>query len=147
LASAAKYDALAAKARAEAADFDAAERVWVKLFADIDADADDAAAVLMVPHHGKKPAEVPSVPDMIVEILKGGERAGMLGMTPTELLNQIRIMWWSGAQNSDVGPTAWRMWKDGRLVKPNPDSAVYALPKPKNSPPAPLLAEQEVMPG
>src|SRR5208283_6170789 len=128
LATAAKYEAAALKARAEAADYEAAERVWLKLIPGQEVSEDDVAkpagvgkAFLsvgggpyvqvgepMVAH--SKPLDVPPVPEMIIEALGFANRP----MTPNELLAFVRSKYWSTARNTDVGSTAWRMWKDGR---------------------------------
>ncbi len=37
------------------------------------------------------------------------------------------------ARSPDVGSTAWRMWKDGRLTRPSDDPALYGLPNEKEN--------------
>jgi hypothetical protein len=161
LASAIKYDALAAKARAEAADYEAAERVWLKLAPESEASvaqgSDSESASL--PHgiksaylsvsggpwisvgHSKPPA-IPAVPDMIIEALTDAEEhLNVEGLTPSALLSFVRQKYWPDAKNADVGSTAWRMWKEGRLLRPV--EGLYALPKAKVTAPGPQLADQE----
>ena len=73
LASAAKYEALASQARAEAADYEAAERVWLLLAPEdtLDDEAKESAyAGKLSTTNFRKPSSVPSVPDMIVEFLR-----------------------------------------------------------------------------
>jgi hypothetical protein len=176
LASATQYDALAAKARAEAADYEAAERVWLKLTQEPSDGVALSGSEIAQPTrlHGisdvsvmggpyekvapktaadgsgtihAKPPDAPRVPEMITYLLRQAEKDGKQGLTPSELLTHVQLTWWPEAKNSDVGSTAWRMWRDGRLAKPNPDSPIYALPKAKSSPPAPLNAGQEVISG
>jgi hypothetical protein len=155
LSAAAKYDALADKARKEAADFEAAERVWFKMMPDLI--ESDGVVVEAPPGTGKsragrllealqrKPAGIPPVPEMIIEALTESAERGAPGLTPMGLLSFIQAKHWPEAQSGDVGSTAWRMWKDGRLSRPH--EGFYGLPTAKNSPPEPREAEQEVMPG
>jgi hypothetical protein len=140
LASAAKYDALADKARKEAADYEAAERVWHKLAPadllldqmEIDikgmATGDRAVPVRTA---ARKPAGVPPVPSMIIQMLADAAEAGKPGLTPAEILDGIQLMYWKDAKSTDVGSTAWRMWRDGRLAKPDEHSPLYTLPQVK----------------
>ena len=72
MASAAKYEALASQARAEAADYEAAERVWLLLAPEdtLDDEAKESAVCGQTfTTNFRKPSSVPSVPDMIVESL------------------------------------------------------------------------------
>ena len=163
LASAAKYEALAAKARTEAADYEAAERVWLKLVSsETPVNSEGSSLPATEPRVGTgdaymsvggapfvkvertKPTGIPPVPDMIIEALT--EASGNLnvdGLSPSALLTFVRQKYWPEATNQDVGSTAWRMWKDGRLARPS--TGIYALPA-KNSPPEPMK-EQEVISG
>jgi hypothetical protein len=84
---------------------------------------------------------------MILMLLHQAAEDGKLGLTPAELLVLVQEKWWREAKNSDIGSTAWRMWKEGRLTKPDPTSALYSLRGQKVSPPVPSKTEQEVMSG
>jgi hypothetical protein len=149
LATASHHEQLAAKARAEAGEFDAAERVWLKLFGSDDANdmlaaGDEVAKMLSqmstverdaigagnLVEVKRKPPGVPPVPDMIIESLRLAEAAGKPGLTPQAMVAFVRTKYWPEAGNPDIGSTAWRMWKDGRLTKPHPESSVYGLANP-----------------
>jgi len=144
LAKAADLESAAAKARAEAEDYEAAERVWLKLSSvkPIAPNADGAADKIAPngaintgarnanPPSGK-PSGVPPVPEMIIEALREAEAAGKHGLSPADMLAFVQRKYWPGAANSDVGSTAWRMWKkDGRLRKPDPKGSIYTLARP-----------------
>ena len=156
LSSAAHYDTLAAKARAEAAECEAAERVWLHLFG-------ESAPVLArraLGHNGAEAAPSPRLPnstevakfvdnmmiesrkqlsrppmtEIIVEALKSARDSGKGGMTPIEILAYVREKWWPEAKSTDVGSTAWRMWREGRLVKPDEAQPIYAWQPPTEAP-------------
>lgn len=61
-----------------------------------------------------------TTPQMILEILADHEV-----MNSKQLLEEVQKRYWPDAPSSSVGPTAWRMWKDGRLTK---GDAGYSLP-------------------
>lgn len=61
-----------------------------------------------------------TTPQMILEIL-----ADHQVMNPRDLLGEVQKRYWPDAPSSSVGPTAWRMWKDGRLTKGDDG---YSLP-------------------
>lgn len=63
---------------------------------------------------------------MIVSLLKDAERQGKRGLEPREITIGITKRWWPGVKSEDVAPTAWRMWKAGRLEK---DGTVYMIRK------------------
>jgi hypothetical protein len=145
---AAKHEALADKARKQAADFEAAERVWLQLSPESEPGGemiDEGRA--LAGGTSRKPSDVPPVPEMIIEALQNAAESGAPGLTPTGLLSYVRQKYWPDAQNADVGSTAWRMWKDGRLIKPSQDSPIYALPGGKVSHPDLLEAGQDTRSG
>jgi hypothetical protein len=145
LATATRYDELAAKARAEAAEFDAAERGWMKLFGANAApnhgmhdDQDQMTQPpesdrLMLPDDNnaievrRKPSGLPPVPEMILEALRLAESEGKSGMNPQAMVSYVRSKYWPEAPNPDIGSTMWRMWKDGRLAKPDGSSSIYVI--------------------
>lgn len=153
MASAAKYDALAERARKEAADYEAAERVWLKLSPGQDPEQKQPGigrAFVSVgggpylPVEGSstghsKPSDVPPVPDMIIEALtEASEKLNVDALTPSAILTFVRQKYWPTAKSTDVGSTAWRMWKDGRLTRP--ENGTYGLPSKGNGPHPDLLA-------
>lgn len=52
------------------------------------------------------------------------------------MADYIRVRWWPNVPGVSIGPSAWRMWKRGLLVK---DGYLYKLP-PKNTEAADLLS-------
>jgi hypothetical protein len=148
LATAARYDELSAKARAEAAEFDAAERVWMKLFGSSDGanqethDGQDAAPIRSIDDRSiepdgtqtearRKPTGLPPLPEMILEALRLAESEGKAGMNPQAMVSYVRDKYWPEATNPDIGSTMWRMWKDGRLAKPDENSSIYVIARHK----------------
>jgi hypothetical protein len=75
---------------------------------------------------GGKPQNTPTTPQMILTLLKDAERQGKPGLEPRHMLLAITKRWWPSVKSEDVAPTAWRMWKEGRLSK---DGPLYMLPK------------------
>jgi hypothetical protein len=133
LASAANYEELAAKARAEAADYETAERVLLKLSGNKGngsaALTDEAARGEGAPDGSDagKPAGIPTVPAMIIEACTNAARGRLAGLEPSDVTEFIRQKYWPDVRGPDVASTMWRMWKDGRLAKPNESSPIYRL--------------------
>ena len=75
----------------------------------------------------RKPPGVPPVPDMILEALREAKDAGKPGLNPQAMVQFVRSKYWKEAGNPDIGSTAWRMWKDGRLAKPDENSSLYMI--------------------
>ncbi|MCA1456402.1 hypothetical protein I6F35_24855 [Bradyrhizobium sp. BRP22] len=73
-----------------------------------------------------KPEGTPTTPNMILALLREAHAQGKQGLEPREMQIAIGKRWWPSVKSEDVGPTAWRMWKDGRLAK---DGSVYMIPK------------------
>jgi hypothetical protein len=73
-----------------------------------------------------KPVGTPTTPNMILALLKEAIAQGKAGLEPKDMQMTIARRWWPTVKSEDVGPTAWRMWKDGRLDK---DGSVYMLKK------------------
>ncbi|MGD1015654.1 MAG: hypothetical protein ABR863_04340 [Roseiarcus sp.] len=130
LATAAHYEELAAKARAEVADYETAERVWLKISAgqgngsaaapeSDDATESDATG---------KPPGIPTVPAMITEALTIAHKNHLPGLEPSGVVEHIRANYWPDVKGPDVASTMWRMWKAGRLAKPDENSPIYRLP-------------------
>jgi hypothetical protein len=83
-----------------------------------------------------KPEGTPTTPSMILALLREAGGQGKPGLEPKELQISISKRWWPTVKSEDVGPTAWRMWKDGRLKKAG---SLYMLPN--SSAAADLLGE------
>jgi hypothetical protein len=77
-----------------------------------------------------KPPYTPTTPNMILQLLREAQNQGKAGLEPREMQIQIAKRWWPAVKSEDVGPTAWRMWKDGRLYK---EDSVYSLAKNKEA--------------
>lgn len=121
-----------ARLRVQVADFEAAERVLIAL----GNNQEEEEAIAHVTNgagqsqaaKGRKPVGLPSVSAMIMQALEKAIEEGRTGLAPTELLSFVQKHYWQDAQPSDVGSTAWRMWKAERLVKPDEKSSIYSLP-------------------
>jgi hypothetical protein len=64
-----------------------------------------------------KPFGTLTTPNMIIVLLREAAFQGKVGLEPKEMQISISKRWWPTVKSEDVGPTAWRMWKDGRLEK------------------------------
>lgn len=106
---------------AEDAELAAAERVLTRFGAAATQETEVAAEA-----GGGKPAGTPTTPNMILALLREAHGQGKLGLEPREMQISISKRWWPSVKSEDVGPTAWRMWKDGRLAK---EGSLYMLPK------------------
>ena len=71
-----------------------------------------------------KPDDLPTMPDMIMEVLKGAERP----MEPREVAETIRLTWWPDVVNDRVASNLWRMWQRGQVAKKDGTSS-YILPR------------------
>jgi hypothetical protein len=80
---------------------------------------------------GAKPEGTPTVPVMILTVLK--ENAKSRGLEPKEIAGFIAKRWWPDVTINAVGPIAWRMHKDGKLTK---RAFRYSLPKADEGPDA-----------
>jgi hypothetical protein len=127
-----------ARLRAQVADFEAAERVLIALG---DSPEEEEEAIVHVTNgaaqsktaKGRKPAGLPAISAMIMQVLEKAREEGRGGLAPNELLAFVQEQYWPDAQPSDVGSTAWRMWKAERLVKPDEKSSIYSLPGAKQN--------------
>ena len=73
-----------------------------------------------------KPEGTPTTPNMILALLREAHAQGKPGLEPREMQISISKRWWPSVKSEDVGPTAWRMWRAGRLSKEGP---LYMLPE------------------
>jgi hypothetical protein len=106
---------------AEDEELAAAERVLLRfgaVVAEVAAPAETAAT--------GKPPGTPTTPNMIIALLREAKAQGKPGLEPREMQISISKRWWPTVKSEDIGPTAWRMWKDGRLYK---DGSTYMLRK------------------
>ncbi len=142
-----RYEALVASLRTKAEKYAAAEAVLLELAGDdlfgdenlvtlnetSDKDRQAIGANGNVVEIQRKPDGVPAVPNMIFEALKDAAEKGAPGLTPAGLLSFVQQKYWPNAKGPDIGSAAWRLWKKGRLTKPDPDSSLYALPAQENA--------------
>jgi hypothetical protein len=65
----------------------------------------------------RKPFGTLTTPNMIIVLLREAASQSKAGLEPREMQILISKRWWPTVKSEDVGPIAWRMWKDGRLEK------------------------------
>ena len=140
----AKLEARIAELRVLVSDYDIADRVLASLSAieggdDIDIqieaelEADTGALVGPIGLNEaaqqeverKKPKGVPTVPEMIYEALRLAAARGENGLEPAAMLKFIQEKYWPTAGSSDIGSTAWRLWR--RANKLNKVGSIYSL--------------------
>jgi hypothetical protein len=97
---------------AEDSELAAAEKVLLR-FGAVARDTDEPVSEM----GGGKPPGTPTTPNMILALLREAHAHGKAGLEPREMQISISKRWWPTVKSEDVGPTAWRMWKDGRLGK------------------------------
>ncbi|MBM3653909.1 MAG: NAD-glutamate dehydrogenase [Alphaproteobacteria bacterium] len=112
--------------QAELPDLEVAARVLarledVTLFKAVDELADSVA----IPPHAK-PANIPTMPDMILKVLDMPAATLHGGLEPADIRDVIAKKWWPEVRPDVVGPIAWRMWKRGQLRK---NGAKYLAPQ------------------
>ena len=109
----------------EEAELDVAERVIRNLEArSAFGDAHKEIEAMASGQLGKKPTDIPTVPEMIVKVFE--QTGAPDGLSPKEITEYIRMTWWPGASAAEVSPIAWRMAKRGQLQK---EGSIYRLPK------------------
>ncbi len=128
-ASRAEHEAALTSLDDELAELDVAERVINRLVL--------KAPVIPPPSHSRsgaltasidaavgtsrKPPNIPTIPEMIREILKAdSELFTPPSLTPKEMAERIRLIWWPDVTPTEVSPIAWRMAKRKELVKDGP---------------------------
>lgn len=96
---------------AEDEELESAERTLIRLGAappeEVEAEVEGSG----------KPPGTPTTPNMILALLREAQAQGKAGLEPKEMQITISKRWWPTVKSEDIGPTAWRMWKDGRLAK------------------------------
>ncbi|MGB8899867.1 MAG: hypothetical protein WCC90_11850 [Methylocella sp.] len=142
-----------ARLRAQFADFETAERVLIALGDSPEEEEEtiahttNGAAQSHAAKCRKKPTGLPAISAMIMQALEKAKEDGHAGLAPNELLSFVQEHYWQDAQPSDVGSTAWRMWKAERLVKPDKKSSIYSLPSAKQNAARPANASQATISG
>ncbi|MGD9541483.1 MAG: hypothetical protein AB7V61_11210 [Methylocystis sp.] len=115
--------------QAELPELEVAARVLTRLenqeFDQALAEIEDEVSSPPVPPHAK-PANIPTMPDMVLESLATPEAMLNGGLEPADIRDFIAKRWWSAVRPDVVGPIAWRMWKRGQLKK---NGTKYLLPK------------------
>ena len=114
--------------RIELKDLDIAERVFARLYGPAESEAEEEGDASQTEDaKNRKPAGLPTVKQMIFELLAEARNANKPGLTPTDLTDLIQLKWWPGATSVIVGPGAWRLWKAGKLEKD--EGGRYRLPQ------------------
>lgn len=113
---------------AELAELDTAERVMARLSGAkwvAPSKANQQEPTIVPPQIA--PRERP-LTEKIQIVLQEAHRRGLKGLEPKEIYENIIAKGWS-ADVSAVRSTTWRIWKDGRLSKPDLDSPLYTVPE------------------
>lgn len=106
----------------EAKELTIAEKVLMRLHPEVDGDDEEPERT---PSGAPvKPAGIPTMPEMIVDALRSSTNP--FGFSPKEIMEFIAAKYWPEVRSELVGPIAWRMAKEGRLVK---NGAFYSLPQ------------------
>jgi hypothetical protein len=108
--------------KSKLSEFEIAERVLASLGDDAaeenQADRNqDEAPLAAAASSAVKPDGLPTMPAMILDSLHEARARGQNGLEPREMAEFIEKKYWRGMPLHIVGPTAWRMHKDGRLAK------------------------------
>jgi hypothetical protein len=109
-----------ARLREQANDYEAAERVWASLGFDDEESTPRKASPSPSENDLNttgKPPGIPTMPDMIVEVLRRNDQLTDEVKSPSQVLEIIKKEWWPTATSTDISPVMWRMAKDGRLVR------------------------------
>ncbi len=93
---------------------------------ELDGLEEDPSGLSQARPESTKPADAPAMPLMIMEALLVAHEAGKDRLEPKDITQFVRDRYWPDAPTSSVGPTVWRMAKDGRLRKLG---EFYALPE------------------
>jgi hypothetical protein len=133
----AKLEATIAEVRSLVSDYEITERVLGSLADGDDDDIQDEIQIeaktgeLIGPSltsdeevERRKPHGVPTVPQMIYDALRHAAALGDNGLEPAAMLDFVRKKYWPTAVSSDIGSTAWRLWKAGKLRK---SGSIYSL--------------------
>jgi hypothetical protein len=109
-----------ASLREQAKDYVIAERVLTSL--DLDDEESPRSEAGPSPSENDlsmtgKPPGIPTMPEMIVEVLKRNDQLTDEVKSPSQVLAIIKKEWWPNATSSDISPVMWRMAKEGRLVR------------------------------
>lgn len=124
----ARLEAQLSAVKAEMAELEVAERVFVRLSGEgkVVADAEALSPTNAARLPPGKPENTPSYAAMIREALAHAHTLGSPGLEPAGMLSYIQGRYWPDIPPNKVGPTAWHMWKDGKLEKYGPR---YRLPR------------------
>lgn len=108
----ARLDAEAAARAKEEEELAVAERVYARLAGkSVESDGSTSAHTRKAPpatNGTPRPPGIPSVPEMVTELLLEAERRGKRGLTSTEIMAGIDARWWPGVAVNFVMPTVYR---------------------------------------
>lgn len=84
-----------------------------------------SAALTKIPAAGgsKRPKGIPTVPQMVIQLLEDAEARGLKGLKSNEIMEGINSRWWPGVSVNLVMPTVYRcisrdyyFGKQGKLI-------------------------------
>lgn len=83
----------------------------------------DPAAKIPAANGTPRPEGIPTVPQMVTELLLEAEKNGKRGLRSTEIMSGINARWWPGVATNLIMPTVYRCiardyWfaKEGKLI-------------------------------
>lgn len=84
---------------------------------------EDRAAKIPAANGSPRPEGIPTVPQMVTELLLEAEKIGKRGLRSTEIMAGINARWWPGVATNLIMPTVYRCiardyWfaKEGKLI-------------------------------
>ena len=92
--------------RSELPELEVAERVIARLSGEDGGAPSPVGKQDAMPLPKGKPAGIPTMPEMILEVLK---ESGPNGLEPREMTDKIESRWYPGLTSELVGPIAWRL--------------------------------------
>lgn len=122
--------------KVQASELEIAARVLESLSIGDDEEGDGEPMVAAVNGHAAteslrsppaKPADIPTMPKMIIEALQDARKRGLRGLEPKDMTEYIKKKWWPDVPPESVGPIAWRMWKKTHTLTKR--ESKYFLPK------------------
>ncbi|MFD1704825.1 hypothetical protein ACFSCV_17605 [Methylopila henanensis] len=111
--------------KAELPELDVAERVLSRISGEAGHSVGHGDPTPPARSATTKPEGAPTVPEMILTLLKEARAEGRVGLEPREMVQRVARRWWPDVRTEAVGSIAWRMWKREQLRK---DGPVYMLP-------------------
>ena len=122
-----RMEAAEAQRKNEEEELAIAERVLARLAGKSDnsstSEATKIKKVIPATDSAPRPAGIPTVPEMVTELLLEAEQTGKRGLTSSEIVATIDSRWWPGVAVNAIMPTVYRSiakgyWfnKEGKLI-------------------------------